>query len=505
MGVIQRQGTKNSIVLYFGVLVGGLSTLFIYPLDFGTYGLIQTCFDLVVFLAPVVTFGATYLTLRFFPSFKLKGEDDQGFLGFLIVVNFLAMLMAAILLTLFGNSFIAFLEELSFDLAVFRKYQSPLLVLLVLYVFILVLDNYIRNYNRIVVQTLFTNLLPKIGLPILILMIYYEKVDESEFVWGYVAIYGLVLLGLIFYAKLVTPFNLKISRSILRQSSLLREMRVYALYSLFGSMGAVLATQMDSLMITALVDTTNTGVYKVTAFMAVVIEIPARSLRAIATPIIAKAWEARNFDEIAQIYRRSSAVLGFVGTAIYVLISISIVDIVSWTPNPTEILANLSVFYVLGAVKLIDLFTGANGQIITFSSYYRFNIIAVLILAVFNLVFNYVFLVYLEWGLLGVAMATFISLTLYNVAKFLFIQFRLKLQPFSWETIKILVLGLIGFGVSFLPVNTGFSLVDVVIRSLLGSSVFGLGLWYWGVCPEIKEMVINAWNLARDKWMRFRN
>ena len=504
MGVIQRQGTKNSLVLYFGVLIGGLSTLFIYPLDYSMYGLVQTCLDLVIFLTPIVTLGATSLTLRFFPRFRQEGRDDQGFLGFILAVTLGAMIVAGGMLALFGSYVTSSLELLGFDLQVFRTHRWPLIVLLVIYVFILIFDNYIRNYNRIVVQSLFTNLLPKVGLPVLILVLVYQGISEQTFVWGYVAIYAFALLGLVFYAKLVTPFNLRIQQSVLRQEKMLKEMYIYASYSVFGTMGAILATQIDSLMITALLDTTNTGIYKETAFMAVVEEIPARSLRAIASPIIAKAWEEKDLDEIAHIYRRSSATLGFVGTVIFVLIAINIVDIVEWTPNPKEILANLGVFYVLGIVRLIDLFTGSNGLIITFSSYFRFNIVAVLILAVFNLVFNYVFLVYLEWGLLGVAMATFISLTLYNLSKFLFIQFRLGLQPFSWETIKILIVGVLGFGISFLPISTGLSLADVAIRSLLGGGVFGLGLWYWGICPEIKDMAINGWNIASAWWDRYR-
>lgn len=504
MGVIQRQGAKNSLVLYLGVLIGGLSTLFIYPLDFGTYGLVQTCLDLVIFLTPIVTFGTTTLTLRFFPRFQQAGERDGGFLGFLLASTAIALLLSGLLFASFGNYFAAALEYLKFDLQVFRTYRWPLIVLLVVYVFILIFDNYIRNYNRIVIQSLFTNLLPKIGLPILILVLVYQGMSQAEFVWGYVAIYGFALLGLIFYAKLVTPFDFGIQPAVLREQHLLKDMSVYASYSVFGTMGAILATQMDSLMITTLIDTTNTGIYKVTAFMAVVVEIPARSLRAIASPIIARAWEEKDHPEIATIYQRSSATLGFVGTAIFVLMAINVVDIVSWTPKPEELLANLGIFYVLGMVKLIDLFTGVNSQIISFSDYFRFNIVAILILAVFNLVFNYIFIVYLGWGLMGVATATFISMTFYNTIKFIFIQIRMGLQPFTLETVKIILVGLLAFGVSFLPIGTGFSLLDVVLRSTLAALIFGAGLWYGGICPEIKDMILKGWDTAKAWWSSYR-
>ena len=120
-------------------------------------------------------------------------------------------------------------------------------------------------------------------------------------------------------------------------------------------------------------------------------------------------------------------------------------------------------------VRLIDLFTGVNSQIITFSDYFRFNIFAILILAIFNIIFNYLFIVTLDWGLLGVATATFISLTLYNAAKFVFIMVRMKLQPFTSETLKIIAVGGICFALSWLPVDTVEVLfIDMMILPLSG-------------------------------------
>jgi O-antigen/teichoic acid export membrane protein len=497
MGVIQRQGTKNSIVQYVGVLIGAVSTLFIYPLDYSAYGLAQTCIDLVVFLTPIVTFGVTSLTIRFFPRFQVDRKDDNGYLGFLLAAAGGAIVAFGVLALLFGGYFSQLLELLNFDLSVFRSHWQALLVFLLIYILTIIFDNYIRNYNRIVVQSIFTSLLPKLGLPILVLLIVNQWLDNQAFVWGLVILYGVGLLGLIAYAWKITPFGLRLNSKIL-QPALRKEMRIYAVFAVFGTMGTILATQMDSLMISTLIDTTSTGIYKVTAFMAVVVEIPARAMRAIASPIIARAWEERDFAEIEKIYRRSSATLGFIGTGIFVLLAINVVDIIGWTPKPEELLNNLGVFYVLGLVRLIDLFTGVNSQIITFSDYFRFNIFAILILAVFNVVFNYVFIVYLGWGLLGVAMATFISLTLYNLAKYIFIQLRLGFQPFTVETVKIILVGLLCFTISFLPLPTDFSLLRVALRSVLGGGILLAAVWYWKICPEIKSMLVKNLLIIQD-------
>lgn len=486
MGVIQRQGAKNSIVQYVGVLIGALSTLLIYPLDYSAYGLAQTIIDLVIFLTPIVTLGTISLSVRFFARFTQGADNDNGFLGFLLLTAGAAFILFGLVAFLLGDTIIHGLSLLKFDLSLFVDNWVPLLVFVLVYVVLMIFDNYIRNYNRIVVQSIFTNLLPKIGLPILILLVFYGYIDTREFIWGLIAVYALGALGLIIYAKQITPFSFKINRALL-QPPLLKEMRSYAAYAVFGSMGVILATQLDSLMISTLIDTTNTGIYKITAFMAVVIEIPARALRAIASPIVAKAWEEKDYEEIKKIYNRSSAVLGFLGTGIFVLLLVNIADIISWTPQPAELMSNLGVFYILGLVRLVDLFTGINSQIITYSDHYRFNIYAILLLAVFNVVFNYLFIVSFGWGILGVAAATFLSMTLYNFAKFMYLKIRLQLQPFTWETLKIILVGVVGvllgsaFDLSF-P-----TLVNVILRSLLVGSLLLGAVWYLGICPEIKE------------------
>lgn len=41
MGVIQRQGAKQTLINLIAAGIGGISTIFIYPLDFEVYGIIS--------------------------------------------------------------------------------------------------------------------------------------------------------------------------------------------------------------------------------------------------------------------------------------------------------------------------------------------------------------------------------------------------------------------------------------------------------------------------------
>ena len=79
-----------------------------------------------------------------------------------------------------------------------------------------------------------------------------------------------------------------------------------------------------------------------------------------------------------------------------------------------------------------------NSEIISYSQYYRFNIISVLILVVLNVSLNWYFLTQTEIGILGVAIASFIAMTLFNLAKLIFIYKKFGILPFDKSYAKLI-------------------------------------------------------------------
>ena len=93
-----------------------------------------------------------------------------------------------------------------------------------------------------------------------------------------------------------------------------------------------------------------------------------------------------------------------------------------------------------------------------------------------------------NYGLIGVGIATLLTLTVYNFAKFLVLKWKLDMQPFTKETVLVLAAA----GIAFLSSNfipfTQVALLDAVIRSGLFASVF-LGLVLWSkVSPDFNQL-----------------
>ena len=101
MGVIKRQGLKNTIVNYAGVALAALSTIFIYPNDRETYGLAQFLIGTSLFLLPIMSLGGNSVMVRFFPRFRDNEKEHNGILGLTMIMSLAGCALFLLLYWLF--------------------------------------------------------------------------------------------------------------------------------------------------------------------------------------------------------------------------------------------------------------------------------------------------------------------------------------------------------------------------------------------------------------------
>ena len=65
MGVIQRQGIKSSVVIYFGLIIGYLNSTILFPTFLGKeyYGLLQTILAATLILVQFVKLGSNNIII----------------------------------------------------------------------------------------------------------------------------------------------------------------------------------------------------------------------------------------------------------------------------------------------------------------------------------------------------------------------------------------------------------------------------------------------------------
>lgn len=489
MGIIKRQGFKNAAVNYVGVLIATISTLLIYTREKELYGLYQFLLSSATLLSPFIALGASNVAVRFHPKNQERPEVFQGFLSFILGLIFVGSIIALAIFLGLKDSFYALF---------IKKGDDPLLKSYVLWAFpvaVLValnstLFNYISNFGRIVVPEIINKLWYKIALPVLILLVAAGWLSIRQYVFGMLAMMLVSTLTLLVYLFRLKGLDLRFPR-FLRDRSTRREIINYGLFAILNAVSSTIVVKIDTIMVGKMIDLTNAGAYTILVFLINIMLIPKEAIFKISGPIVARDVGKREYEEVGKIYRSSSLILLVLGAVIFCLIVLNIRDLIAVLPDKEEFQGFFATVVFLGLAKLFDMTTSLNSHIIIYSPYYRFNLYALLVLAVLNVILNYVFIGMM--GVSGAALATMISLTAYNLVKLFYIQYRFGMQPFTLNTLKVTAIGLAAFfAVFFLP-KTGLPLLDMVIRTAIFTPLFALPVWYLQLVPELNELGGQLW------------
>ena len=496
MGLIQRQSIKYSIVSFLSVFIGGLSVIFIYPNDRDTYGLLQGFIAFALILMPLVGMGVQSLVIRFFPEFKDKEQQHRGFLGFILLLASLALILSVLFFYFFQTHIYAILAPLGFDMEVIGAYSHLVFALAAVLLLNKILTNYISVFGRIVIPNMLNNFFIKLLMPSLILLHFFGLANIEQLVYLLVGGYTLALLILLIYTIYLGEFFIKPQFNFL-SSDLLKKMRTYSFYALLVGSAPVLAQNIDSVMVTTLVSAESNGDYSIFRFMANTIDIPLFALIAIGGPIISTKFEEKDLSGIKALYQKSALNGLIAGVLIFVGVFCNLDDLLHITGKYAELSPTKSVFLFLGLAKLFDVLTSLNAQIIGYSKYFRYNFWIMMFLAVINVVNNYIFIAYLGFDAIGAAMATCISIFLFNLIRLSIIWWKFKMLPFTKEVFLVIALAFSIIGViTQIPFDIA-PIPNILLRSMLIVALYAFVILYFRVSEDVNALVLKYWKMIR--------
>lgn len=487
MGIIARQSAKSSIVSLSSSLIGVLATLFIYTLDLDAYGFSQILLAASILLAPFASLGLSGTVIRFYPEYGKTEAGRASFLSFLLVGTSVGSFLLVVGYYFLGVPILRELSAPDNDFEFYITYAAPILWLTVLQLFAGIVETYTMNFHRITVQTLATALLPKFILPGIILLHLHYEWSYMQLSVALILMRVAVLVLLLLYLYRIGELRLTSRIGRVTRSAAFRRLMHYSAYGIIGAIGGKIALQIDTVSLGAYVTNEKVGVYQIIVFAASVITIPYYALTRISSPILTQAIEAGNFVEVKAIYQRSSLLLGFIGIVVFTGIAVSLEDIFVVTGQEAAFTGGLTAFMFVGLSKLFDLIGSVNGQIISFSHLYRYNPVLIVVLALMNIALNTYFIAYLEWGIVGAAAATMLSLGLFNGIKTAIIYFKLGIQPLLPELIWPVLMACVLIPLWNALVLDFHPVVNICIRSALTGAAFlayGLGTAH---LPEFKE------------------
>jgi O-antigen/teichoic acid export membrane protein len=251
----------------------------------------------------------------------------------------------------------------------------------------------------------------------------------------------------------------------------------------------VLRQTIDGFVLASKQNLGKVAIFGLAAYMVSVLQVPLRSLVAITTPLLSRAWKDKKLDEINRIYKRSSINLLTFSLFVFFCIWLNFSQAINFFGINPDYLEGRWVFFLLGIVTIIEMGTGVNGQIIGTSTYWRFELWTSVLLTALIIPLSYTLTI--KYGILGPALANIISFSVYNTARFIFLWKKFNMQPFSIKTIEVIMIAIIGYSISYLLLNCMEGFWGLVLRSGLFITFFITAIYFRNISPDMKPVVEN--------------
>lgn len=465
-----------SLINYLGTAIGIVSTVLIYPKDKELLGTIRYIDNISQLLFPIMVLGASHALIKFYPALD-EQKRRQLFNYSILSISIISVLVLAgvLIYTGISNDKNDYLFYFAFPIAISLA-------------FVELFRKQAQDLQKLAVPTLYEKIIPKIVLPLVFLLFLNHIIGAVESMLYYTICYVIVfVLTAIYLFKHFKPgFNYRF-KTLFGEISR-RDYFRYSLYAFAGSLGSLLAFRIDGILIFNLISEEANGTFTIGVSLASVLQIPAIGMFALYAPIVSNHLKLGNFDELNTKYKEVAKLLFFIGAVLFSCIVLGIDDLFHLMPTYDKIKDSIPIVLILGFSVLINMATGFNGEIITYSKYYRFNLITILLLIFLNVSLNLYFIYYTNLGIVGVAYASFLAMTLFNISKLVFIHKKFGLLPFDSGFGKLALVFIIsGIGIYLLPdsdshfinliYKTGLSLVINITAIYKLRLIFQVNQW----------------------------
>lgn len=423
----QKQAISFTIIHYFGIIIGIISTLFIYPKDKEMLGIFRYVESLSQILFPIMLLGASQALVNFSPilnDFFKKQLFIYSVLSILTISGLLVILV-------FGISFFPGLKTMKYI-----YFAIPIAVFLA---FVELFKKQASILQKTAIPALFEAILPKIALPILFVLLLFRYVSIQESLILYVVSFAILFVLLAFYLYVFFKPKFNYNFSTLFENLPKKEYYQFCMFAFAGSLGSVFAFRIDAIMIPKLISMQANGTFSIGLTLASALAIPATGIFAIYAPIISNYLKNNDLKLLGLKYKETAKLLFCIGALLYSCIFLGIENLFELLPTHQNLVSSVPVILILGFTVLINMGTGFNGEIITYSKYYRFNLAAILVLILLNIGLNLLFILQFHLGIIGVAVASLISMLVFNVAKLWFIFNKFKMTPFDFAYFKLVL------------------------------------------------------------------
>lgn len=498
MGFIQKDALRIMITSYLGVGLGYLNkaVLFIFILSTEQIGLMNLIISVGLLFAQFANLGTVYTTWKFFPFFNNKDKSHHGFLPLMLFIVSIGVVLFTILAFVFRTT----IEEIYITRSpLFSEYFIWVIPIGVSYVFFMVFEIYLRALYKNLMAVIAYEIVLRFILTILLGLVWLNKINFEQLVIIQSVSYLIPALILILYLKKLGELNLSI-KTIQISKRFKNILIQFSAFNYINTLGYVLVTSLDLLMVSQIVGLEATGVYSTMVLFAGAILVPYKSLHRASVPLVSDYWKRREMNKMQELYTKFSSVSLVIGLVFFLLIWLNIDVLFSFLP--ADFFAGKWIFFFLIIGKLIDMYCGLNGSILVTSKKYKYDVYFTLLLI--GVVYGLNLYLIPIYGAIGAAISTLIALLLYNAFRIFFVAYHFKMLPFETGQLKIIFLGLITLLIGSITINLVENIIlQIVFQFCLFTTLFLVPLYFLNLEPETVGFMKNIFQKSRQKMKLF--
>ncbi len=482
MGIIIKQSIKGSIWSYSGIVIGFITTSFLFPryLSTDTIGLFSILLSYSILFAQFSALGFHGVTSRLFTYFRDKEKGHNGY----FFLAFAVMLTGFLLLSLVFFFVKPVIVENNLEKSkLFAEYVYLLLPITLFTLLFVQLDMINKVLYDAVLGAFLQEFLQRLLIFTVTVLFIFGVFNLHQLILAYAVV--VCVKGLFMFLYLLVKGEMSFQpRFKFIDKKLRKEIIDVALFSILTGLGGSIVFNIDKIIINQILGLGQTGVYTIAFFFGTLVVIPSRPLLRISGTLIADAFKRKDLDYIFDIYRRSCINQFIIGAFLFGGIWINIGNILEIL-GP-EYADGKWVIFFIGLAYLFDMATGANGQIISFSPHYRFALYFVLVLVVLVVITMYIFVP--VYGIMGGAIAIAVSIFANNIMRFLFLKIKYKMQPFNLSFLTVALIFTAAYFITLLIPEMKL-IPDILIRSTVFSVLAVAAVYLTGVSDDMNSMV----------------
>lgn len=482
----------NLAIMYGGLFLGFFVSFFkakVFTPE--EIGVLSTIFSGSLIVNTLIVSGSNSAILKYYVTILEDKRKKSAFLLFIGVLPAVLMVLVAILFIILKDIILEYYKE-----PLLYNYYNYIFVFLVFNFLTTNLDMLFRAEKISAIGNFVNNFLSKVLTALSLISIFFFL--NSDFKYFMLvsalmpAIQALLLIGI--YKK-------KIPLGRPDKSFITKEFRKtyykFSAFMLLSQASSRITEWIDKIFIGAYMNFSWVGIYTVVLSFINLVKVISRAINMSIGPEISKAWHDGDIKKLRERYSEVSIVPLFLGLTIlifFIIFGKNLLEIFD-----KEYTYGYYALIILTVGELVNIGTSIGGTILKYSDKFKYDLYIQGILFALTIVTNMIFIPI--WGINGAAIATALTVSIYNIFKLIIVYKLFKLQPFTLETVKVLI----NFGVTLTlliavkGIFKNYNLLQLFTIAMgIGIFQIATGAWLFRI-DSVKKLVGVFINKALNK------